>query len=235
MLIDMHAHSSAISPCCCQPIEVILDAAKESGIDGIVLTNHYSKSYFPEGESLEFAKKYIAEYENAKCIGEKKGVKVFFGIEVTMEKHDLSHLLVYGVGTDFVLNHPQLYDLTQRELYELTHKEGGALIQAHPKRKRYYPLDTAYLDGVELSCHPLYDGTKKTELTRMADERGLILTVGGDYHADTPYRPVCGMYLPDNLAGEDFGKYLINTEFVNLCVHEVGDDKPYNTVYRRKI
>lgn len=235
MLIDMHAHSSGISPCCLGSIEQILDDAKKCGIDGIVLTNHYSKSYFPEGEALEFAKKYVAEYENAKGIGEKKGVKVFFGIEITMEKHDLSHLLVYGVGTDFALKHPELYDLTQMELYELIRKEGGALIQAHPKRKRYYPLDTRYLDGLELSCHPLYDGTNKDVLTSMADECGLILTIGGDYHKDTAYRPVCGMYLPNGLSGEDFGEYLINTEFVNLCIHEVGEDLPYNAVYRRKI
>ena len=233
MLIDMHAHSSGISGCCRQPIEVIIDTAIARGIDGIVLTNHYTKNYFPEGESEAFAKRYVAEYEKAKAYAKERGFTLYFGIEATMEKYDGSHLLIYGVDTDFILKHHDLYDLTQEKLYRLVHSYGGALVQAHPKRKRYYPLNTDFLDGLELSCHPLYDGTNIEELTRMADEKGLILTVGGDYHADTP-RPLCGMYLPSDVSENDLGKYLKNTKNVNLYIHEVGENTPYELEYWRK-
>jgi histidinol phosphatase-like PHP family hydrolase len=44
MLIDMHAHSSGISTCCQIPYDKVIDTAKENGMDGIVLTNHYQKN-----------------------------------------------------------------------------------------------------------------------------------------------------------------------------------------------
>ena len=45
MLIDLHAHTSGISRCCRIPAPEVLRRAKEVGLCGIVLTNHYTKSY----------------------------------------------------------------------------------------------------------------------------------------------------------------------------------------------
>ena len=54
MLIDLHAHSSGISRCCRYDYKTILDHAKEVGIDGIVLTNHYQAEYLDGKTAEEF-------------------------------------------------------------------------------------------------------------------------------------------------------------------------------------
>ena len=63
MLIDMHAHTSAISPCCLIPAPEVLAEVKAAGLDGIVLTNHYDKSYVKDGDAAAFARRYLDEFE----------------------------------------------------------------------------------------------------------------------------------------------------------------------------
>lgn len=61
MLIDMHAHSSGISRCCKIGGEEMLLVAKNKGIDGVVLTNHYNKNYITTN-AYDLAKRYVEEY-----------------------------------------------------------------------------------------------------------------------------------------------------------------------------
>ena len=56
MLIDMHAHTSGISTCCRIPAPDVIKAALDAGLDGIVLTNHYQRSYVKDGDAAAFAK-----------------------------------------------------------------------------------------------------------------------------------------------------------------------------------
>ncbi len=222
MLIDLHAHSSGISKCCRIPASEVLTRAKTVGLDGIVLTNHYQNSYVCDGKLMEFVEDYIAEYEYAAACGEQIGCKVFFGIEVTMELYPKVHMLIYGVSPDFLRTCPTVFDCTQKALYALVKAHGGVLVQAHPFRGGTTVLDPAYLDGIEINCHPKYKTTEKERLIPIAKEHGLLLTCGGDYHADT-YRPVCGTYLPDTLADSiALGKALAAAERIRLRIHEVG-------------
>ena len=50
MLIDMHAHSSGISTCCRIPAAAVIEAAAEAGIRGLIMTNHYNKSYVQDSD-----------------------------------------------------------------------------------------------------------------------------------------------------------------------------------------
>ena len=136
MLIDLHAHSSGISKCCRIPIEQVIEEAKKVGIDGIVLTNHYQKNYVTDGDYPAFAARYIAEYEYAAELVKDSDFRIFFGIEVTMEKHPGVHMLIYGVEPAFLTAHPTLFDYTQEELYYLVCEVGGFLVQAHPMRRQ---------------------------------------------------------------------------------------------------
>lgn len=236
MLIDLHAHSSGISTCCRIPAPDVVTAAKAVGLDGIVLCNHYHKPYITDGDYAAFARRYLDEYHYARACGEDAGIRVFFGIEVTMERHDRAHLLVYGVEERFVTDNPALFDLTQAELYALVRACGGILVQAHPfRRGKDMLLDLAYLDGVEANSHPLYDSTHTERLTAIAQSRGLILTSGGDYHADTN-RPHCGAVLPDTIATSiELGAYLRTTETLDLYVQEPQDRESRRIIYQRHI
>lgn len=224
MLIDLHAHTSGISKCCRIDAPKVVAEAKTAGLDGIVLTNHYQNSYIHDGTLMQFVEDYIAEYEYTKKCGEEIGCKVFFGIEITMELYAKVHMLVYGVTPDFLRENPTVFDKTQEELYALVKANGGVLVQAHPFRGGATVLDTAYLDGVEINCHPKYKTSCKEQLLAIAENHALALTCGGDYHADT-YRPVCGTFLPDTVTdGILLGKHLAEAKNFRLRVHEVGAD-----------
>lgn len=235
MLIDMHAHSSGISTCCQIDGKDMVVVAKNAGMDGIVLTNHYTSHYLLDENDVDnLAKRYVDEYYYVKKEGEKIGFKVFFGIEVTMSKHNDIHMLVYGVEPSFVIKNPRLYDLTQKELYELVHKHNGILVQAHPFRKGIdVLLDLKYLDGVEANCHPLYDATHINKLNKIAKENKLLLTCGGDFHNDT-HRAKCGVYLSDNLKDTfEIVSYLKSINQIKLCIQEVKEFTTYDYIFNK--
>lgn len=236
MLIDLHSHTSGISWCCRVPAPEIVKTAKDACLDGIVLTNHYQSCYVGDGDFDAFAKRYIEEYEYTKKCGEEIGCRVFFGIEATLEKHGCAHMLIYGVDTTFVTEHPMMFGYSQEELYEKVKEAGGILIQAHPLRGgKNALLDTTLMDGIEINSHQLYDGTHLDELSRLAEREGLILTSGGDYHADTR-RPHCGTFLPDHISdGVELGKYIASASSLELCYQEPWEDESRRTTfYRRK-
>lgn len=220
MLVDMHCHSKGISRCCKVPIEDILERTKQAGIDAIILTNHYIKDYVANDDSLDFAKKYINEYLYAKTLEEKYNCKVFFGIELTVEFARAVHLLIYGVPTDFVLKHHDIYNYSLEKIYSIVKQAGGILIQAHPFRNNCSVLDVNFLDGVEINCHPIYKFSHSDELLKIGKDNNLLVTVGGDYHADT-YRPLCGVNFPDSVKDcFDIKDYLLAAKELKLTFQE---------------
>lgn len=140
-----------------------------------------------------------------------------------------------SIDTQFIEENPAVYDLPQEELYHLVKAAGGTVVQAHPYRKRKNLLDVRFLDGVEVNCHPLYGRSDFEDMLAIAKDNGLILTCGGDFHADT-YRPRCGMYLPDHLqSGAEIGKYLLSAPSLTLCIHEPNTEDPYDHLYVRPV
>lgn len=233
MLIDLHAHSSGISHCCRIPYDAVIRAALEVGLNGIVLTNHYQKSYVTDGDFAAFARHYTEEYRLAKAYGDTVGCKVFFGAEITMERYGGAHLLLYGIDERFIEENSTLFDLTQEELYRLVKAAGGTVIQAHPYRKKKHLLDVRFLDGVEVNCHPLYGKSDFADIVEIAAASALVLTCGGDYHADT-YRPKCGTHLPDDLRdGVEIGRYLLRADELKLCIHEPNTEEAFEFVWKR--
>lgn len=224
MLIDLHAHTSGISRCCQIPFPQVLEETLAHGMDGIVLTNHYQESYMRNNDADELAQRYIAEFKETERHGQTIGCKVFFGIEVTPVWHPDVHLLIYGLDPDFLRKFPRLFDYSLKELYDLVKANNGVLVQAHPFRNGTTVMDTAYLDGVEINCHPLYGNSYSKELLEIARQKDLIVTCGGDYHADT-YRPKCGMILPDHIADHiALRDYLLSQEKKTLCIQEPNTD-----------
>lgn len=227
ILVDLHAHSSGISTCCRCSFREGIDAAKQAGLGGFVLTNHYTRSYVVEDDYDGLARRYLEEYRKAKEYGDSVGFRVFFGMEVTAELYEGVHLLVYGVPEEFVLEHPRICHYPQEELYKTVHARGGIVIQAHPYRKTPRLMDLQFLDGVEISCHPHlhYGGSFAQEMKEIAEKNGKLLTCGGDYHADVAYRPQCGVFVPDEIAdGVALKDWLIAQTCLTLRVHEPGGE-----------
>ena len=233
MLIDMHAHTSGISRCCRTDADGVLRAAKDAGIDGLILCNHYDAGYVDESGPAAFAEKYIAEYYHTAMVAAEMGMRLYFGIEVTARRHGGAHILLYGMEPAFVREFPEIYDCTLAEMYEMVHARGGIVVQAHPFRGKGQLLDTSVLDGVEINCHPLYDATHCVRMQEIAHEAGIIVTCGGDYHADT-YRAICGTYFPDTvLRYADIIAHLKNTPEVKMHVHELRTEDHKDVVFVR--
>ena len=235
MLIDLHTHTSGISICCKADIPRVINEAKAVGLDGIVLTNHYCREYIGDTALDEYVQRYLAEYRAA-VLAAKEELRVYFGIEVTLARHDDLHFLIYGAGEDFLMRHPSVFDYSLSKLYSLVKEEGAMLVQAHPYRKKKRLMDISLMDGIEISCHPKYEGTHLRELAEIAAEGGKILTCGGDYHADTPYRPRCGVYLPDELTdAKEIAAYLLDAQSVRMAVQETDGSAPFAVTFARGI
>ena len=76
MLIDLHAHSSGISHCCRIPYDEVIRTAKEAGLCGIVLTNHYPKYYVTDGDYAAFIRRHTGmEYPTGPFVDEQGNVQ----------------------------------------------------------------------------------------------------------------------------------------------------------------
>ncbi|MBI4268130.1 MAG: PHP domain-containing protein [Chloroflexi bacterium] len=113
MIIDLHTHTFPLSEDSnLKPLELI-QAAKQSGLDGICVTEH---DWFWDKDAL------------AK-LRQENDFLILPGVEInTME----GHILVFGVEKYiFGMNHVE-------ELRRVVDEAGGAMILAHPSRGRFY-------------------------------------------------------------------------------------------------
>lgn len=233
MIIDMHAHSKGISRCCRLSYEENVDIAKNEGIDALILTNHYAREYLRYYDSVEdLVEHYHNEYMRAKNYGESVGVKVYYGVEITITEDVRVHLLAYGVDERFLTDHPYVFDYPLKKIQKTVHEYGGILVQAHPFRCGDKLVDTDCIDGVEISCHPKYYTTSQADVKKVAQQKGIIITCGADYHGDTPYRPKCGLVvdkLPENINA--LVEILMSKNKKTLLVHEVNEQCPEEYSY----
>lgn len=214
--IDMHVHTRGISSCSHVSAEEAIDLKLADGYDGIVLTNHCQAWYYPEAEHGAYVERVIAEFKRAKEYGDKKGLKVFLGLEVSINEPFYSDWLLYGVTEEFLRNSPCFYKLGQRELYKLCHDNGIVLVQAHPYRgntgycddmKPGYP---DALDGLEINC-TAGDFLKRDKVESSAKELGKLIVCGTDYHGPCE-RVKGGTFLPKWVeTSVDIAKYLKET------------------------
>jgi predicted metal-dependent phosphoesterase TrpH len=133
MKFDMHLHTSRHSPDSIMPAQMMLERAQEIGLDGVVITEH--DWLWTEDELDELS-------------ASVPGVIVLSGIEVSTKQ---GHFLAYGVSNPFAVPH----GMGVAELCREVHRQGGAVVAAHPYRWNQ-PFDDILrtirpeLDGLEL-------------------------------------------------------------------------------------
>ncbi len=225
LLLDPHIHTSGISRCSKCPAEMLVDICVRDKIDAIVLTNHYKRNYYVEDDKFaEWRKKYIDEYLLTRREGEKRGLKVFFGLEITLDYVPKVDFLVYGLSHEVASKAPALHTFTQRELFEYCVSENALLYQAHPYRNGTQPQDPRYLHGVEINCHPIYNRNDKEEIIAFAKEHSLKLSCGSDYHGDT-YKAHCGIYIPKDISDTvELAEFLRRKRQCQLEIHDIIPD-----------
>ena len=206
ILIDAHIHTSGISHCSRVPAPKLIEVCRKDELGGIVLTNHYKSGYI-HNDFRDWCKRYVEEYYYTKELGEKEKIKVFFGVEVTPVSMPKNDFTIYGLTTDEVLNGPEMYNMSLEELCDYVHSNNALIYHAHPFRNTT-PVNGKLIDGTEINCHPLYRTCEEKRVREFADEFGLRLLCGSDYHGDT-YKAHCGVWVPeDTETTEDFVEYI---------------------------
>jgi len=195
-LFDVHTHTNPISLCSRMPADKLIDVYKADHIGGMVLTNHYKSAYIKEEFTL-WRRRYVEAYHLLRDLGEKAGIRVLFGLEVTPDCMPRNDFTIYGLTEEQVLAADPLCRLTLPELSDYVHERGALIFHAHPYRNTQ-PVNPAYVDGVEVNCHPLYRSCHEERVREWADRFRLGLTCGSDYHGDT-YKAHCGMWIPETV------------------------------------
>ncbi len=212
--LDPHTHSSGVSMCSHASVERIIDNKIAQGYDGAVLTNHCQPWYYEPSEHTAFMQKIIDEFHRGQAYANERGFRLLLGIEVSITNPFYSDWLLYGITEAFLLRSPCLYQLSQKELFDLCEEHGVFLVQAHPFRTPIRPAEPKYMHGVEINCST-GDLVFKDEVLRFGKENDLTILCGTDYHGKNPF--VGGTYVPENVqTGRDLGEYLFTAQSTHI-------------------
>jgi predicted metal-dependent phosphoesterase TrpH len=144
MKFDLHMHTTRHSPDSRMDPFALCRRAEEIGLDGVVITEH---------DWL------WTEEELSELRGAHPGLVILAGIEVSAYE---GHFLCYNVNNPFAV--PKGIGVS--ELCREVHRQGGAVVAAHPYRWRQ-PFDTILaeqrpeLDGLELMTNNMDEDCRR--------------------------------------------------------------------------
>ena len=183
---ETHCHTAPVSLCADASPEDTVRFYKRLGYDGLILTNHFLDGNInPLVRSLPYRGQidfYFRDYEEAAEIGERVGIKVFPGVELSCKGTDF---LIYGLDKDWYHAHPEILEMKKTEELPFMMEAGALVIQAHPYR------EANYIDHIRLfprSVHgvEVVNSGQPEEMNALADAYAehyhLLKTWGSDNH-----------------------------------------------------
>lgn len=202
---EMHAHTSPISQCSLLPPAILAQTVRRNGYDALVVTDHYTPSFFEGGFSgLAYRRRvhdYFAGFRAAREAGAAIGLTVLPGAELTLTAGPEDFLL-YGFNEDIALETGCLCTLTLPEVRKRLMPYGVLLIQAHPYRRYLRCAPAQLLDGVEVyNGNPRHDSQNPIALA-FAKDNHLLMTAGSDVHQVSDFGRAWMMLPPAHSEGE---------------------------------
>jgi predicted metal-dependent phosphoesterase TrpH len=139
MKFDLHLHTSRHSLDSIMAPELMVQRAREIGLDGVVITEH----------DWLWTDKELAQ------LRQSTSVIILAGIEVSAKE---GHFLVYGVSNPFAVPN----GIGVAKLCREVHRQGGAIVAAHPFRWNQafddiLETERPDLDGLELMSNNMDD------------------------------------------------------------------------------
>ncbi len=182
-LFETHAHTSEISPCANVSAEDLITEYKNHKYAGVMITDHVGGWGFSSisGTWEDKVAALTAAFQKAKDAGDKAGIKVLFGMEISLN-HPYQDYLVYGPGPDFLYDNPNIQELSLKELSRKVEQRGGIIFAAHPFRGDGIKEDPAYLFGAEVYNGNPRNNSHNSKAERWAKENNLHEFAGSDFH-----------------------------------------------------
>ena len=226
-LYETHLHTTSASACANSCGADYIKAYIDQGYAGIFVTEHFFNGNSSLPRRLpwpEWVKQFCRGYEDAKNMGDKLGLDVFFGWEETFELCD--DYLIFGLDREWLLEHPESRTWTRGEQYRAVKAAGGCVVQAHPFRERHYikkvVLSTGCVDAIEVANCGNELKYMDALAMRYAQNLGLPVTAGSDMHnvSDVRNGDVFGIYLEQKLKSPaDLVQVILNNKIKGLKYH----------------
>lgn len=164
----MHVHSR-VSPDALTPPEVVVDAARRAGLDGVAITDH------DRGGAYEQLVRAGLADRSGRAVD---GFLVIPGVEVSALE---GHVLVLGAAFDARAG------LSAKAVVREAHRRGALAVAPHPfDRCRSGVgagvLDSLPFDAIEGCNAKSNEGRSNATATRYAARRGLPMVAGSDAH-----------------------------------------------------
>lgn len=193
---ETHLHTQEGSACARSSGADYIEPYIQIGYSGLFVTDHFWGGNTAVDRSLpwniwveNFCKGYEAAFSAAEeyniknnLKGTEKEFKVFFGFEQSFQGDDY---LIYGLSKQWLLENPQVANMTHRELFEAVNKQKGVMIQAHPFRFRQY-MQAMHQHPLEVHGIEVYNGGNKPIENQMAELYAQAfdfpVTSGSDIH-----------------------------------------------------
>ena len=238
-LYETHLHTKEGSACGVSSGREYAKRYLDMGYTGIIITDHFFGGNCRPSRNLPWEKwvqDFCRGYEIAREEGERLGLDVFFGWEETIDGIDY---LVYGLDKDWLLEHPEASNWTQKDQYREVKRYGGCVIQAHPFRsvnhaKQMYACDK-YIDAIEAANS---GNNQFSDAIAMiyAQKKSFPITAGSDIHH---VRDICddfvfGVYLDKKMETiADYVDAVLNNSIAGLKVPDERFDitGPFSALY----
>jgi predicted metal-dependent phosphoesterase TrpH len=170
MKFDLHMHTTRHSPDGLMDPFVMVERARQIGLEGIVITEHDWLWTEDELDELRAA---------------APGLVVLAGVEVSTRQ---GHFLAYGVRNPFAVGR----GIHAAELCREVHRQGGAVVAAHPFRFGQRFKDILYRDNPEIDGLELMTSNMDAECRRKASEIFRQRPLAGLGSSDAHHEDVLG-------------------------------------------
>ena len=186
---ELHMHTSDTSRCGRSPAADMVAAYKQKGFTGVVVPDHLMNVQShaePETDWNRRVEKQLAGYYAALEAGEKLGLTVYCGWELTYQDNAEDYLTL-GLSPQFLYDHPWLERYDIERYRDAVHAAGGILVRAHPYRRAWY-IKKPYVEreGIADAIEVFNGGNSSQEENDMAlayaQKHNMPMTGGSDAH-----------------------------------------------------
>lgn len=182
---ETHLHTKNTSACSSFTANEVVEKYLRLGYAGVFVTDHFLNGNTTVSRALpweERVKTFFEGYRAVKKAAEGTPLSVFYGWEYSYKGTDF---LVFGLGEEWLLAHPEMMDMKTSAFCPFARKEGALVVQAHPFREADYidhiRLFPSVVDGMEV-INACRDERTNRLASNLADEYGLLKTAGSDIH-----------------------------------------------------